>query len=389
MLALPERCAGSALELPGLTLRAAPVRRRRPPSSTCRSTLASARTGRPAAGIGGARVRHRPVRRARRSSAMPGTWCALLAAVGGRRPSGRSAAWPLLGAAERAQLLVDVERHRARRYPAPPRARAVRGAGRRARPTRSRVVFEEQRADLRASSNARANRLAHHLLGCGVGPETRGRALRCERSAEHGRRRCSAVLKAGGAYVPLDPELPGRRGWRSCSPTPRAPVLLTHAALRGRLPADGAGARAPRRRRGRRSPAADDAPGIAPCSRSTWPTSSTPPARPARPRASCVTHRGAAEPGWRGSIDALCDRRRATRVLQFASLELRRLRLRDLSAAAGIGATLVRAGTRSAAGRRAGGLLADRVEQRSPTRLVPPVLAEPLAEPTAAGAARR
>src|SRR5262249_16633920 len=50
--------------------------------------------------------------------------------------------------------------------------------------------------------NARANRLAHYLMGQGVGPETLvGIAL--ERSAEMivG---LLAVLKAGGAYVPLD-----------------------------------------------------------------------------------------------------------------------------------------------------------------------------------------
>ena len=60
-----------------------------------------------------------------------------------------------------------------------------------------------------AELNARANRLAHHLIGLGVKPETLV-GLCAERSVEMvvG---LLGILKAGGAYVPLDPGYPQER----------------------------------------------------------------------------------------------------------------------------------------------------------------------------------
>ncbi|HET7461692.1 MAG TPA: FkbM family methyltransferase, partial [Longimicrobium sp.] len=70
------------------------------------------------------------------------------------------------------------------------------------------VRFEAESLTYR-ELNERANQLAHHLHGRGVGPEVRVGVL-MERSLEMVVS-LLAVLKAGGAYVPLDPGLPAER----------------------------------------------------------------------------------------------------------------------------------------------------------------------------------
>ncbi|HEU4880739.1 MAG TPA: amino acid adenylation domain-containing protein, partial [Longimicrobium sp.] len=60
-----------------------------------------------------------------------------------------------------------------------------------------------------AELNARANRLAHHLIALGVGPDVLV-GICTERGAEMAVG-LLAVLKAGGAYVPLDPDYPAER----------------------------------------------------------------------------------------------------------------------------------------------------------------------------------
>ncbi len=85
--------------------------------------------------------------------------------------------------------------------------------------------------------DARANRLAHHLVRLGVGSEARAGVL-LERSAELVVS-LLAVLKAGGCYVPLDPGYPAERldfMLRDASVS----VLLTRERLRDRLPEHGA-----------------------------------------------------------------------------------------------------------------------------------------------------
>jgi amino acid adenylation domain-containing protein len=94
------------------------------------------------------------------------------------------------------------------------------------------VVFEEHGLSYRALDR-RANQLAHHLQGLGVGPEVLvGVCL--ERSVEMvvG---LLGILKAGGAYVPLDPAYPPER-LAFMLEDARLKVLLTQRALRERLP---------------------------------------------------------------------------------------------------------------------------------------------------------
>jgi amino acid adenylation domain-containing protein len=70
------------------------------------------------------------------------------------------------------------------------------------------VVFEEERLTY-SSLNGRANQVAHHLRGLGVGPETLV-GLCLDRSPEM-IAGMLGILKAGGAYLPLDPTWPEAR----------------------------------------------------------------------------------------------------------------------------------------------------------------------------------
>ncbi|MFF4604360.1 amino acid adenylation domain-containing protein [Streptomyces sp. NPDC001339] len=79
----------------------------------------------------------------------------------------------------------------------------------------------------------RANRLAHHLVAAGVGPD-RTVAL-CLRRGPDLVTAILAVLKAGGAYVPLDPDYPAER-LAFLVREAVAPVLVSNADLVGRVP---------------------------------------------------------------------------------------------------------------------------------------------------------
>src|SRR5205814_1960913 len=78
----------------------------------------------------------------------------------------------------------------------------------------------------------RANRLARHLRGLGVGPEVLV-ALYLEKSID-AVTAVLAILKAGGAYVPLDPALPRER-LAAMLADARPAALLTHERLRAGL----------------------------------------------------------------------------------------------------------------------------------------------------------
>jgi amino acid adenylation domain-containing protein len=87
-----------------------------------------------------------------------------------------------------------------------------------------------------ARLNARANRIAHRLRTLGVGPEVPV-ALFLPRVPDLPAAMLG-VLKAGGAYVPLDPAYPPERVGTMLNDT-RAPVVLTHTSVAGRLPPHG------------------------------------------------------------------------------------------------------------------------------------------------------
>src|SRR5687767_15379951 len=70
------------------------------------------------------------------------------------------------------------------------------------------VVFEDEHLTY-AELNRRANRLAHHLVRRGVGPDVR--VGLCVEPGVEMMAAVLAVLKAGGGYVPLDPAYPGDR----------------------------------------------------------------------------------------------------------------------------------------------------------------------------------
>src|SRR5262249_14694328 len=85
-----------------------------------------------------------------------------------------------------------------------------------------------------AELDARANRLAHHMVALGVAPDALV-GLCAERSLDMlvG---ALAILKAGGAYVPLDPRYPADRIAYMLLDS-GARVLLTQRALEESLPA--------------------------------------------------------------------------------------------------------------------------------------------------------
>lgn len=94
------------------------------------------------------------------------------------------------------------------------------------------LIFEDRQLTY-AELDARANQLARHLQGCGVGPNMRvGVCLERSIDLVVG---LFAILKVGAAYVPLDPAYPGERLQFMLQDTNPA-ALLTTAALLSMLP---------------------------------------------------------------------------------------------------------------------------------------------------------
>ena len=190
--------------------------------------------------------------------------------------------------AERQQLAGRVERRPTRDYAAATRClhELLRGAGRARRRSAVAVRFEGASADLRRAEPRAPTGSRATCATLGVGPEVPGRPLRWSARSSWWSR-ILGVLKAGGAYVPLDPAYPAERLAflleRRAAPrcwsrrTSCADSARRRSAAESRLPRR---RRRPQIERCQRRANPEPAPG-----RSTWPTSSTPRARPASPRA--------------------------------------------------------------------------------------------------------
>ncbi len=94
------------------------------------------------------------------------------------------------------------------------------------------VVFGNEEISY-SELNERANKLAHHLIELGVGPDQMV-GVNVERSVEL-MVAVMGVLKAGGAYVPLDPEFPAERIAFMIEDA-RASVIVSQASLVDYLP---------------------------------------------------------------------------------------------------------------------------------------------------------
>lgn len=113
----------------------------------------------------------------------------------------------LLSSAER-ELLLNVRNQTLRVFPPAVNVAALFEVQVRRAPTALALSQGDTQLSY-AELNVRANRLAHHLVAHGVGPESRI-AVCAARSPEM-IVALLAILKAGGAYVPLDPAYPAER----------------------------------------------------------------------------------------------------------------------------------------------------------------------------------
>jgi amino acid adenylation domain-containing protein len=146
-------------------------------------------------------------------------------------PSAAADTLPLLSAAERRQLLEAFNDHDVD-YPEEALIHELFEQQAAQQPDAVAVVDENQSLTY-GDLNARANRLAHYLIGLGVKADDRV-AICCERNADliAG---LLGILKAGGAYVPLDPSYPRERlAWMLEDSAPVA--LLAYSDFEELLP---------------------------------------------------------------------------------------------------------------------------------------------------------
>ncbi|CDG85848.1 non-ribosomal peptide synthetase [Janthinobacterium agaricidamnosum] len=160
-------------------------------------------------------------------------WARLLSVLAAMTaaPQEQIAAIEILTPAERQRILVEWNDSA---HPVPDTTlAALFEAQAAATPDAIALVFEDSSLSY-AQLNVRANRLAHHLIGLGIGPE-QCVALCLERSIGM-MVTLLAILKAGAAYLPLDPDYPtGRLHFMLEDATPRAIITGPELAVRHRL----------------------------------------------------------------------------------------------------------------------------------------------------------
>jgi amino acid adenylation domain-containing protein len=146
-------------------------------------------------------------------------------------PDRRLSELPILTEAERHRVLVEWN-DTAAAYPREACAHELFEAQAQRTPDAVAVASEGRELTYR-ELDRRANQLAHHLRGLGVGPDVLV-GVCVDRSPEMvvG---LLGILKAGGAYVPLDTSYPEERLAFMLADS-GVPVLLTQEALIGRLP---------------------------------------------------------------------------------------------------------------------------------------------------------
>ena len=147
----------------------------------------------------------------------------------------RVADLPLLTAAERRQLLIEWN-DTAAEYPRDQSIQGLFEAQVERTPAATALACGGERLSY-AELNARANRLARHLRGLGVGPEVPVGICAARTAAMVVG--LLGILKAGGAYVALDPLYPRER-LAFMMEDAGCPVLLTEQHLAERIPAHGA-----------------------------------------------------------------------------------------------------------------------------------------------------
>ncbi|NJP06796.1 MAG: amino acid adenylation domain-containing protein, partial [Chloroflexaceae bacterium] len=138
---------------------------------------------------------------------------------------------PLLTETERQQILVEWN-DTATAYPHDQCAHQIFAQQAARTPAAIALLFDQEQLTY-TELDARANQLAHHLIGLGVGPEVLvGLCCECSLELVVG---MLGILKAGGAYVPLDPTYPAERLAFMLEDS-QAPVLLTQERLPETLP---------------------------------------------------------------------------------------------------------------------------------------------------------